>query len=248
LNLKVFGYNGSNRGMNSIGEMYFKDVIKNLESYYSVKSILRDYKNTKIKVCDGCSACFDTLKFPCRDEMDSVRSELLDADIIFLISPVYVHSVSGSMKIFLDKIALWTHLMSLSGKFVVIVSVSASNGNQFVVDYLKSISEYLGMLSIQEVTITELSELSKSSLEKTVNSYAKDTARRIERLISSNDYRSLITSKHEEIFNQNKEVFASDAYKYFNKYEHEYWNEISKKYLTFDRFFAEKCKMLAEKL
>lgn len=79
------------------------------------------------------------------DDMDLIKRKILEADVLILASPVYLHNVSGSMKNFLDRISTWAHVMRLAGKYGVVITTTSNNGNIYVQDYLKSIATYLGL-------------------------------------------------------------------------------------------------------
>ena len=70
---------------------------------------------------------------------------MVEADFIIFGSPVYVHHISSDMKVFIDRISCWLHLMRLAGKPGVVLSTASSNGCDFVLNYLYKIMTYLGI-------------------------------------------------------------------------------------------------------
>lgn len=88
------------------------------------------------------------------EERQKISKEMMESDIILLISPVFIHNVSSYMKVFLDNFALWTHVMPLVGKVGVPISISSTNGNEFVNDYLTKIMNYWGILTHKSISIT----------------------------------------------------------------------------------------------
>ena len=62
---------------------------------------LRDYK---LNYCTGCDACFKLGKCVQKDDMGELHEKLLAADVIFLATPVYFYSMSGQLKVFIDRL------------------------------------------------------------------------------------------------------------------------------------------------
>lgn len=59
--------------------------------------------NLAIKPCTGCEACSITGRCVIRDDMDKVYSLLDTADWVVLTSPVYFNSITGSLKVLIDR-------------------------------------------------------------------------------------------------------------------------------------------------
>lgn len=62
---------------------------------------LRDYK---LNYCIGCYACKKTGKCIHKDGMNELSQKLLAADVIVLATPVYFYSMSGQLKVFVDRL------------------------------------------------------------------------------------------------------------------------------------------------
>lgn len=62
---------------------------------------LRDYN---IKYCIGCYACHKTGKCFQNDGMNEIGTKLLNADVLVLATPVYFYSMSGQLKVFIDRL------------------------------------------------------------------------------------------------------------------------------------------------
>jgi multimeric flavodoxin WrbA len=59
----------------------------------------------KIGFCKACNACQKSREAPCvqKDDMAPLLPKILEADVIVLATPIYYFSVSGQMKVFLDR-------------------------------------------------------------------------------------------------------------------------------------------------
>lgn len=61
---------------------------------------LRDYK---LNYCVACYAC-KTGKCIYNDGMEEIKQKLLKADVIVFATPVYFYSMSGQLKVFIDRL------------------------------------------------------------------------------------------------------------------------------------------------
>lgn len=87
-----------------------------------------------------------------KDDMSVLISKMLDADLIVLSSPVYWYSVSGKMKLFLDR---WSDLINpdwssrLKGKGLALLSTHSGvllmNSSNLLQMAMKATAEFLGM-------------------------------------------------------------------------------------------------------
>lgn len=104
-------------------------------------------KEKNIKSCIGCEKCFSTGFCTIKnDDMDYIKDKLLNSDIIIFATPVYLNHIPGELKIFLDRLAYWTHLFKLSGKLGTILITTSNSGVEQVGSYLKSILNNLGVV------------------------------------------------------------------------------------------------------
>ncbi|MBM7870402.1 multimeric flavodoxin WrbA [Clostridium pascui] len=147
---KILAIAGSNHKQ-SLTNMLMKGLlneIKTLNESYEAKVIcLRDYK---IDYCIGCKICFYEGFCPMdeQDDFTIIRNELLESDIIFFASPVYVHNVSGIMKTFFDRISASTHLMNYAGKIGFTLTTTESTGQDDVKKYLIKMQEAIGIKNL----------------------------------------------------------------------------------------------------
>lgn len=234
--MKIFIFNGSYQGKKSLGEYFsnqlssaFKGEFENSEiSYYSLK-------NSYIQNCRGCSRCFYYHECLLNDDMSKLKNDMLSSDLIILISPVFVHDVSGGMKNFIDRIGYWTHLMKLSGRTCITVSVSSNNGNQFVNDYLRKVSEFLGLSILFDI---EIQGVYANPL--IIDTYVKECVRRVRKAYRNESFP--ITDNQEKIFKFNQQKYSKDVKE---SIEHQYWKKNNMlEFETFKEYYdyCFKCK------
>ena len=84
-------------------ETLCKEFFKGAESKgHHVELIcLRDYN---LKYCIGCYSCAKIGKCVHKDGMDKIGEKLMKADVIVLSTPVYFYSMSGQLKVFIDRL------------------------------------------------------------------------------------------------------------------------------------------------
>lgn len=61
-------------------------------------------QDMKINGCMACYGCLSTGKCVQKDDMDTVIDKMIKADAIVLATPVYFYSLSGQLKIFIDRV------------------------------------------------------------------------------------------------------------------------------------------------
>ena len=67
--------------------------------------------------CLGCDACHKTGKCVQKDEFESIKEKILNADGLILGSPNYIFQVSAQMKAFMDRCGQAIHCLSFEGKY-----------------------------------------------------------------------------------------------------------------------------------
>lgn len=99
-----------------------------------------------VEACQSCNICFQEGR--CvqeqRDGLGKIKEKLLRADCIIFASPVYAGTVSGDMKILIDRLSGWLHTMPLIGKTAVVLSTADSNHGDGAVLYMRQIIETMG--------------------------------------------------------------------------------------------------------
>lgn len=229
---KIFVYIGS-KNPHSYTEKVVVLLIKKIEEYLSeeVESIVRTPNNSKVNECLGCNKCFLEGLCPQKDDMEKIKQEMLSSNLIIFASPVYLHSISGSLKIFIDRISYWSHLFALSGSHSVSINTSTSSGNQFLEDYMKKALSLFGTSHITDISICQAG-LSDTAL----NSIITASAKKIVSIMKNNSHP--ISSLQEIYFTsfknlaENKKLFPAEL---------NYWIQCEMiKYNNYYSFFAQK--------
>lgn len=153
--IKILEINGSPRGFKgNTAKLVSKilgvsqDEAKKLGYDLKIKRI--ELVKLNMKRCLGCENCYREghCVLSKTDDLGQVENDLRQADVIIFSSPVYFYAVSGLMKSFLDRIALWTHVFELRNKYGLAVSTTANTGLRETLDYLELTLRALGTWSV----------------------------------------------------------------------------------------------------
>lgn len=101
-------------------------------------------REKNIQPCQACYACFRTGSCVQKDDMAEILSKVEAADILVLASPTYFLTMSGQMKVFIDR--LLPKWQGLGGKeaYVIITGHDGAQGLKRNADDLAMILENLG--------------------------------------------------------------------------------------------------------
>lgn len=212
----ITGSNNANSKTKKVTDKILDELIK-LNSGYEYKNILLG--DFDIKYCIGCQKCFKN-GFCEMDNFDNftfIREDMKNADIIIFTSPVYVDSVSGIMKTFLDRLSYQCHILSLSGKLGFTLAVGDQGGTEKVNEHLDSMLKHLGVKVLSSYSFLNIND---SIYEKT-SLIAKDILKKTQENYGYSNYYL------ERLFKAYKVEYISEAYK--NKIskhnEIKFWNQ-----------------------
>ncbi|EKU45305.1 flavodoxin family protein [Staphylococcus massiliensis] len=138
--------------------------------------------NCNILPSTGCKNCFINGFCPTEkvDQVHYLKQEILESDILIVISPVYSHNVSGDIKNIIDRISYWAHLFRLAAKPIIVIATAESNGTNFVLNYLNKVFTAMGGIIISQKSflpteqdkyinnIESISETVRSTLSKRI--------------------------------------------------------------------------------
>lgn len=116
--------------------------------------------NYRIEFCRHCEACHKKImSCPIKDDAHFLQQKILEADAIIFASPVYIHHITGYLKMLLDRSSHFIHCQRLLGKYVVAVATSGGGPQEMVLEYIKEYAltcgaQYVGGVS-SVIPITE---------------------------------------------------------------------------------------------
>jgi len=144
---------------------------------------------------------------------------LKEADIIIWITPVYMKNVSGVFKVFLDRIAVYSHTMELAGKLGGILVLSAGSETLSIEQYLQEIQISMGIKTIFSIGLTT-GDISQDEIQVQLD--------KINKGIKEGFF--LTNGELERYFSNLQNIWLSKDTSRFRNYEKEFYinNEIEK--------------------
>lgn len=232
--MRIFAYIGSLRGKHSNTYKLAKKILDKVSenTKVNIEYEIITASDIKIERCCGCTNCF-TEGYCKLDEIDGfgeIKDKLVKADMIVFGSPVYATTVTGDMKIFLDRLSYWLHLFKLAGKPGVSIVTASANSVMETSSYLKKIMQILGIQLICNVICTV-------DIPKMIDSvhFNKETLPRyIETIKEYTDGDKIVKSTdfHEKYFQHFKDLYTvPDG---VDGAEIKYWRESG--YLDFQNY------------
>lgn len=139
--MKVVAITSSKRKMNTYKTVsQVKDILE--KNNIEVEIInLYDYK---IDSCIGCECCILKGKCVLKDDVEYIMDKLKSSDGIILSSPVYLQSVSGKLKTFIDRTCTWFHRPELYGKPLLAIATTKGSGLKETLEYLERVGTQWG--------------------------------------------------------------------------------------------------------
>ena len=140
--MKVVVINGSPRAKGNSDLLCDEFIRGAVEARHVVEKI--SLREQEIHPCRACYACFKTGACVQRDDMAEILAKVEQADVLVLASPTYFLTMSGQMKIFIDR--LLPKWQGLGGKdaYVIVTGHDGKQGLKRNAEDLAMILENLG--------------------------------------------------------------------------------------------------------
>lgn len=190
--MRIFAYVSSMRNEYSRSLCITNEIIEKLRELCQIEECyIATPEKDIIELCNGCMGCLGMGKCvkDTKDQMKLLKEKMISADLIILTSPVYLHNINGPMKNFLDRLSLWCYTMPLAGILALPVSVSNTNGNQQVNEYLTKILNFFGAGTLDALSIKNnlMSEKEKAeSIEARCQKITEYVSGQCEFIVSKN--------------------------------------------------------------
>jgi len=219
---KIFGFIGSPLGEKSNTYNLTMMMLEHLKKINkSIDYVVFTSGQVNIKPCTGCWGCvykgYDHCPLDREDDMSLLKDNMLNADIIIWGSPVHTLNVSVQMKVFIDRLRSWYHILKLAGKSGVTVTTSSGAGIADVHRYLTTT-----MLSTGVKVLANLDAKAGLPQKFFDKNEAEDRSMKIARKIIpyTTGKKQVITDKQLELcFSQSKKIAGVEDF----KGSYDYW-------------------------
>lgn len=136
--MKVAVINGSPR-KNGNGSKFLKEIIALLETEVEVEVRLINLCENNIGMCRGCQLCYQKGEdfCPIKDDVNSIRNELLECEGIVFYSPTYIVNMSGLMKNFFDRLSYICHRPEFYRKSALVITTTGGSGGASALKCIK---------------------------------------------------------------------------------------------------------------
>lgn len=200
-------------------QFFIKQILSKLpHENYRIKFLYSEDYKTSLK----CWALYDISysKKVLSDNIYNLEQDILNSDLFVIASPVYMHNISSSLKLTLEKLSTWAHTLRLDGMPTIVLSTCSSNGDSTVTNYLCKIITTMGGNIIANCNANSYQLNDK----KWLSEVAIKITNRIEEYINlprkSNRY-------SEQVYQEMKQIMSiriiTDEKNTFEKEESNYW-------------------------
>lgn len=150
---KVLVLSGSPRKGDSYGIV--KLIEKKMSDSGDVEFEYLMLRKYSIEYCRGCLICMRKGEDSCplNDDIPMIRDKMLNSDGVIFTSPVYVHSVTASIKNLFDRMAYYLHRPCFHNKYALIVSTTELSGLKEALDYLAFPIKSIGFNLVGEIGV-----------------------------------------------------------------------------------------------
>jgi len=142
-------------------------------------------RDAHLEPCRGCGLCLTTGedRCPLKDDRAAIEKQMLSADGVIFVTPVYAMNVTALMKNFLDRFAYTFHRPRFFDQHAVIICTTGAVGLKETIDRM-AVIQFAGFNLVHKVgfvtPMKTVSESSKEKIDKGIDEAAKKLYEAIE--------------------------------------------------------------------
>lgn len=217
--INIAYFNGSKRKNGSTNKVILSFINQLKENVnLNINTYDLSDKTENIEMCNGCLNCFKNGKCSINDSMDKLRTQILISDLIVFATPVYMGTVSGTMKNFLDRLSNWTHIQPLLGKRCIIIVTTQNSGVDETISYLYKVVSYFGL------DVVGLIGIRKNDIDIKITEQLEIIIDRYQRIIYYKE-KTFANTLRNGIFENLKNLYSTQAQAGIDTFEVNYWSE-----------------------
>lgn len=172
--------------------------------------------------CRGCDSCHKKGRCPQKDDFESIKQDIMNADGLVLASPNYICDVSAQLKAFMDRCCGVVHCLSFAGKYGASVITSGGGDEEPIAHAMNHFLVMTGIRPVGAVWAT-MSQVAGDAFPADIHDRALMLGKS---LVQSwkNKTTTPKTEKETAIFRErmkNLILFRKDEW----PYEYKYWRE-----------------------
>ena len=146
--MKIAAVVGSPRGLDGYTGPLVTGVLDAVRSAGAETQVL-SLKDLTVNPCKGClEICNVTGTCHQKDDLETVKNSLLDADGIIFATPAYFFSVSAQLKAVIDRLNLVYHCQMLKDKYSAMVVTCGGSDPEDVTGYLGRVLTQFGFWNV----------------------------------------------------------------------------------------------------
>ncbi len=149
--MKILGISASPRKEESESLSLLKEALSSIEKS-GVRTGLVQLPDLKIEFCLACDHCHKKTGCIIDDDVFGLLDKILESDGLIFATPVYIRSVTASLKAVMDRSSHFIHCQRLLGKYACAIVTSGGGRGEEVLDFIQDYflitgSQYVGGVS-----------------------------------------------------------------------------------------------------
>jgi len=221
-------------------------VCKDIESGLNANGINVEYlylNQLNIQDCKGCDLCFKKSEryCPCKDDIMSVREQLVTAHGIVFASPVYAYQVPAALKRLIDRLSYQFHRPELVGKPAFLIVTSEGGGHTQVMKYLSMTATGWGCNIVGKTSVISPMYFEEDNLTSAWGYNEKYALKLANEIKSSTDILAHACSQNSQSIPSFRNIFMFNCLRsktYTSQADRDFWNE--KGWIESDYFYESK--------
>ena len=133
--MKIISIIGSPHGEKGNTALLLNEVLKGAQ-HMGAQGETVFLKGGSVLPCLGCDKCHIKGRCLQKDEFETIKHKILEADGLILASPNYIFSVSAQLKAFMDRCCGVIHCMAFEGKYGASIVTSGGGDEKPIADYM----------------------------------------------------------------------------------------------------------------
>lgn len=187
---------------------------------YSFETVfLSDYE---IGSCRGCTACFKKAECIIKDDVSAIVKKMKSSDGIIFVTPIYAMNISGTLKIFIDRISYMLHKPALYEKHSFIIVTTNVGGFKPISFYMRYMMNAFGIYNTGHLGVIAKQIKKDENYQKKISGIMTVEAKKFKVLLSrGKNYKPQFT----QILRFNLWKISATMKKDLYPGDYQYWEE-----------------------